>query len=341
MAPWTDERPQLLEEVVEASGLAIEIARLNVQLRRQLEEVATSRARIVTAGYEERRRIERDLHDGAQQRLVSIGLALRHAQYQLLPSANGTRAALDDAVREIALAIEELRELARGVRPAQLDGGLAPALRELAGRAPLAVEVSASRERFPHDVEAAAYFIASEGLTNAVKHADASTVTVERRGADGLLVVIVRDDGAGGADSSGGSGLRGLRDRVEAHGGTLRIDSHAGTRHNPHRGAPMRVIIAEDQVLLREGLARLFEDGGHEVVASLGDADQLLPAVAGHRPDLVVVDVRMPPTFTDEGARAARRIKADHPEVGVLVLSQHVETTHAVTSSRWAASATC
>ena len=93
----------------------------------------------------------------------------------------------------------------------------------------------------------------------------------------------------------------------------------------------MRVIIAEDQVLLREGLARLFEDGGHEVVASFGDAERLLPAVAGHRPDLVVVDVRMPPTFSDEGAHAAQRIKAEHPEVGVLVLSQHVETTHAVT----------
>jgi DNA-binding NarL/FixJ family response regulator len=93
----------------------------------------------------------------------------------------------------------------------------------------------------------------------------------------------------------------------------------------------MRVIVAEDQVLLREGLARLFEDGGHEVVASFGDADRLLPAVAGHRPDLVVVDVRMPPSFSDEGALAARRIKAEHPEVGVLVLSQHVETTHAVT----------
>ena len=92
----------------------------------------------------------------------------------------------------------------------------------------------------------------------------------------------------------------------------------------------MRVVIAEDQVLLREGLARLFGDAGHEVVASLGDAEHLLPAVRGHRPDLVVVDVRMPPTFTDEGTRAARAIKAEHPDLGVLVLSQHVETTHSV-----------
>jgi DNA-binding NarL/FixJ family response regulator len=92
----------------------------------------------------------------------------------------------------------------------------------------------------------------------------------------------------------------------------------------------MRVVIAEDQVLLREGLARLFADGGHEVVASLGDADRLVPAVAGHRPDLVVVDIRMPPSFTDEGARAAREIKETHPEVGVLLLSQHIEITHSV-----------
>ncbi|MDP9346386.1 MAG: response regulator transcription factor [Actinomycetota bacterium] len=92
----------------------------------------------------------------------------------------------------------------------------------------------------------------------------------------------------------------------------------------------MRVVIAEDQVLLREGLARLFSDGGHEVVAAMGDAEHLLPAVAGHRPDLVVVDIRMPPSFTDEGARAAREIKRAHPHVGVLVLSQHIETAHAV-----------
>ena len=91
----------------------------------------------------------------------------------------------------------------------------------------------------------------------------------------------------------------------------------------------MRVVIAEDQVLLREGLARLFEDAGHEVVASVGDAERLLPAVAGHRPDLVVVDVRMPPTFSDEGARAARRIRDEHPDVAVLVLSQHVEPLYA------------
>ena len=161
--------------MVEAAGLAIEIARLRVELRRRLAEVEASRARIVAAGYEERRRIERDLHDGAQQRLVSIGLALRHAQHELGPTTATRRDARRAPSPSSARAIEELRELARGVRPAQLDAGLAPALRELARRAAAAGRgrrrpTSASSA----GVEAAAYFVACEGLTNAVKHAHAS-----------------------------------------------------------------------------------------------------------------------------------------------------------------------
>jgi signal transduction histidine kinase len=223
------ERADLLEEVVAAAGLAIEIARLRVELRRQLEEVEASRARIVSAGYEERRRIERDLHDGAQQRLVSIGLALRHAQHELAPASATASSALEGAVQEITLAIEELRELAHGVHPAQLDAGLAPALRELAGRCPVPVEVKAGAERFSDDVEAAAYFIACEGLTNAVKHANASRVCLSAERANGKLVVAITDDGVGGASQARGSGLRGLSDRVEAHSGTLRLESPAGS----------------------------------------------------------------------------------------------------------------
>ena len=135
--------------MVEAAGLAIEIARLRVELRRQLEEVEASRARIVTAGYEERRRIERDLHDGAQQRLVSIGLELRHVQHELGPAANGGARRSTRPSRRSRVAITDLRELARGVRPAQLDEGLAPALRELAARAPLPVEVNVRRGALP------------------------------------------------------------------------------------------------------------------------------------------------------------------------------------------------
>ena len=222
--PIDEERPGMLEEVVEAAGLAIEIARLHVELRRQLDEVEASRARIVSAGYEERRRIERDLHDGAQQRLVSLGLALRHAQRELGSPEQASRA-LDGAVKEIAVTIDELRELARGVRPTQLDRGLEPALRELATRAPLRVEVNATGERFADELEAAGYFIASEGLTNAVKHSHAELVRLSAQRSNGNLVISISDDGIGGAVSSVGSGLRGLRDRVEAHGGTLGIES--------------------------------------------------------------------------------------------------------------------
>jgi signal transduction histidine kinase len=227
-----EERPDLLQSVVEAAGFAIEIARLHVELRRRLDEVEASRARIVAAGYEERRRIERDLHDGAQQRLVSVGLTLRHAQHELGARSNGIGGMLDGAVAELAEAIGELRELARGVRPSQLDHGLAPALRELAGRASLPISVDATAERFPDALEAAAYFVASEGLTNAVKHAHASRVAVRAASEGGGLVISITDDGVGGAAPTDGSGLAGLADRVQAQGGTLRLESApgAGTR---------------------------------------------------------------------------------------------------------------
>jgi len=227
--PALDERPDLCSSVVERAGLAIEIARLRVELRRQLDEIHASRARIVVAGDVERRRIERDLHDGAQQRLVSIGLALRHLQHETSPTTNGTSAALDGAVAEIGEAISELRELARGVRPAQLDDGLGPALRDLGGRSGVPVEVHVTEQRFAPGVEAAAYFVACEALTNAIKHARASAVTVCSQAEGTTLVLSVTDDGLGGAARNGsGSGITGIADRVEAHGGTLVLDSPEG-----------------------------------------------------------------------------------------------------------------
>jgi signal transduction histidine kinase len=226
--PSLQERSDLLQRVVEPAGLAIEIVRLRVELRRQLDEVAASRRRIVAAGDEERRRIERNLHDGAQQRLVSIGLALRHAQHEL---GAGTRTGetLEAALAEITVAIRELRELAQGLRPSQLDAGLGPALEELAGRVPLPVAVDATRERFPVGLEAAAYFVACEALTNAAKHAQASRLSLSAQRRNGSLVVCVADDGVGGASTLGGSGLSGLADRVGAQGGTLRIESERGS----------------------------------------------------------------------------------------------------------------
>jgi signal transduction histidine kinase len=226
------ERPDVVPRIVEAAGLAIEIVRLRAALRRQLDEVAASRRRIVAAGDEERRRIERDLHDGAQQRLVAIGLALRHAQHELGTEDAPGYATLEATMDDIAVAIRELRELAGGLRPSQLDGGLGPAFADLATRAPVPVAVDATNERFPAGVEAAAYFIACEGLTNATKHACASAVSLSARRRNGSLVVCVADDGVGGAVAGAGTGLRGLADRVGAHGGRLRIESEhgAGTR---------------------------------------------------------------------------------------------------------------
>jgi signal transduction histidine kinase len=227
--PASPDQRDLLPKLVEAGGLAIEIVRLRVELRRQLAQVEASRARIVAAADEERRRIERDLHDGAQQRLVSIGLAMRHAQHELADGSPGRAGlTLDGAVGELTVAIAELRELARGLPPAQLDAGLGPALRELAGRAPLPVEVRATGAMLPARVKAAAYFIACEGLTNAVKHASASKVVVSAAQANGTLVVSVADDGIGGAGKRDGTGLSGLSDRVVAQGGTLTIESEPG-----------------------------------------------------------------------------------------------------------------
>jgi signal transduction histidine kinase len=224
--PALGERGSPLDGVIVSAGLAVEIARLRVEVRRQLAEVEQSRARIVTATYEERRRLERDIHDGAQQRLVTIGLDLRHLQRGLGPSLANE---LDSVVTHLAEAIAELRELARGVRPAALDGGLAPALRELAARASISTELEVTEERFGEQIEAAAYFVASEALTNAVKHAHPSSVALRAAVIDGRLVISVADDGCGGAIPTPGSGLSGLADRVSALGGRIDVRSNGGS----------------------------------------------------------------------------------------------------------------
>lgn len=225
------ERRSLVGDVVEAAAMAVEIAGLRAELRHQLDEVEASRARLVLVADEERRRLERDLHDGAQQRLVSIGLALRHAQHQMRRDDHSDASrTLDGAVAEIAVAIDELRELANGLRPSSLDAGLGSALRDLAKRAPLPVTVDTAVDRVDADAETTAYFVASEAITNAVKHAHATRVLLRADRHDGTLVVHVADDGIGGATPRGGSGLRGLADRLAAVGGTLTIDSgRAGT----------------------------------------------------------------------------------------------------------------
>jgi signal transduction histidine kinase len=204
------------------------MARLRVEVRLQLAEVEASRARIVEAGYEERRRLERDLHDGAQQRLVSLGVRLRRLQLGLPKGAEVLSPAIDQAVEEVGETIGDLRTIAAGVRPARLDDGLAAALRDLARTTPIPVEVEVPRERVAASVEAAAYFVACEAITNAVKHGSASKVAVRAFRDNGTLHVSVADDGVGGAVVRRGSGLAGLRDRVAAHGGTFELVSPRG-----------------------------------------------------------------------------------------------------------------
>jgi signal transduction histidine kinase len=193
-------------------------------------ELAASRARIVAASDETRRRIERDLHDGAQQQLVTLGLALRSAQAELPHDLEEVRAELSHVQQGLTVVLDELREISRGIHPAILsERGLAPALKILARRSPTPVALDVQVEgRLPGGVEVAAYYVVSEMLTNTAKHAQASAVHVDVARADGVLHISVRDDGVGGADSARGSGLVGLRDRVEALGGTIAFRSAKG-----------------------------------------------------------------------------------------------------------------
>ena len=218
------DEPELLEATVAAARLAIDNARLQAEVRAQLEEVRASRARIVRAGDVERQRIERNLHDGAQQRLLALSFALRMAQSRADGNPELT-AALGEAASELKEALSELRELAQGLHPAILTrSGLAAAV-----RASVPAELAdVPEERFPPDLEAAAYYVVSEALANAGKHASATQARVSIRRSGGVLRVQVADDGVGGADPAAGSGLTGLADRVAALGGTLCVTSPPG-----------------------------------------------------------------------------------------------------------------
>jgi signal transduction histidine kinase len=230
------DEPDLIAAVGAAARLALENSRLQAELRAQLVVVRDSRARIVAAGDVERKRIERNLHDGAQQRLLAVRLALRLARRADGDAREGELDAID---AELAEALDELRALARGLHPPILtEQGLRPALETLARRAVIPVDVSAvERDRMPAAVETAAYYVASEGLANVVKHAGASYVRIAVARSDGRAVIEVVDDGSGLADSDG-SGLRGLRDRVEALGGGLTIRSAPGSGTTLHAELP-------------------------------------------------------------------------------------------------------
>lgn len=213
-----------------AAALALRNERLEAELRANLEELRASRSRIVQASDEARRRLERNLHDGAQQHLVSMALNLRLARAQLDKDPAAVAELLDQASAELATATDELRELARGIHPAILsDRGLGAALEALAARSPVPVELSElPSARLPEAVESAIYFVVAEALTNVARYAQAESVRVTIELSGGLAVATVSDDGAGGADLTNGTGLRGLQDRVAALDGRLTIDSPPG-----------------------------------------------------------------------------------------------------------------
>jgi signal transduction histidine kinase len=220
-------RPRLLREVLRRAHLALELAHSRRALHQALTETRASRTRLVEATDAERRRIERDLHDGAQQRLVAIGMALRLAQQEAEP-ADPLHSAVSQAVGDLQEAIAELRNLAGGVRPRSLDEGLPTALRALTRTSPIPIDLQVTTTSIPDAVATTAYYVAAESIANALKHADPRTLRVDVAADDGTLTIVVCDDGRGGAVIAPDSGLAGLRDRVAAVGGTLSVDSAHG-----------------------------------------------------------------------------------------------------------------
>jgi PAS domain S-box-containing protein len=235
----TEER---LEEFTELAATAI----ANAENR---SELAASRARIVAASDDTRRRIERDLHDGTQQRLVSLGLALRLAESNVPGELEETRSTIEGVASALNQVIDELREISRGIHPAILsEGGLGPALRTVARRSAIPVKLGVVIEhRLPEAIEVAAYYVVSEALTNATKHANATRLDVEAAVRGNSLRLSIRDDGVGGADPARGSGLIGLRDRVEALGGSIEVDSPSG------QGTHITVLFPLDLDLTADG----------------------------------------------------------------------------------------
>ena len=298
------------------------------ELEARVDVLTRTRAGALDVQAAELRRIERDLHDGAQARLVALSMQLGRAEERL--EGQPEIAELVRRAREEAgAAIGELRDLARGIAPPVLaDRGLVAAVEALGVRAQIPVTVNASILRRPLPViETAAYFVVAEALTNAAKHA-------RRRRGHRRAGRPRRPAGRRGARRRPG---RRRRDRHRAHGPA---PSRRGARRHPDglqprrrrddraRGAAMRVVIVEDQALLREGIVALLREQGIDVVAQAEDGAGLLRIVAGHKPDLAIVDVRLPPSFTDEGLRAALEARVRQPGLGVLVLSQYVEPVY-------------
>jgi PAS domain S-box-containing protein len=327
-------------------GRGAVVAFRDLSERIRLGEVEESRARIARAAYAARRTIQRDLHDGAQQQFVSVALQLENARGLIEEQSPHASRLVSTALADLQDAIEELRRLAQGIHPNELsERGLEAALRTLARRSAASVNVRVDRfGRLAPEIESAAYFIAAEATANAVKHASAHQIDIEVTSARDELRITVTDDGAGGASLRKGTGLQGLRDRAEAIGGELAVNSPIGgptvlaaelpffrSRHRAGLADEhLRVVIADDAAMIRQALVELLESSGIEVVAQVGDAPTLLREVEQHAPDLAIVDIHMPPTQTREGVLAAIEIRHRFPGVGILLLSSYVESKEVI-----------
>ena len=238
---------RLLDGVSSALRLSVDNGRLRSEIERTLEQVRQSRQRIVEAGVEARRRIERDLHDGAQQHLVSLGMRLRLAANEARDADEEELAAeLERTITMLNQALRELRELAHGIHPSLLSsGGLALAVPEVAGRCPVPVEVDVQAEgRLPELIESTAYFVLAEALANVAKHSGATRAWVRAHVVGDELVLVVRDNGVGGASLTAGTGMLGIADRVEAVGGSLELESPAGAGTTLTARIPLRRAFA-------------------------------------------------------------------------------------------------
>jgi PAS domain S-box-containing protein len=329
-----------------AGGRGAVVAFRDLTERIRLGDVEESRARLARAAYAARRTIQRDLHDGAQQQFVSVALQLEKARGLIEEQSPLAGKLVAAAQIELQDAIEELRRLAQGIHPPELsERGLEAALRALAKRSAASVNVTLERfGRLAPEIESAAYFIAAEATANAVKHAGASQIAIEVTSTRDALRITVADDGRGGASFGDGTGLQGLRDRADAIGGHLTVDSPVGgptvltaglpllrTRYRQGSvGGHLRVVIADDAAMIREALVELLVSSGIEVVAQVGDASALLQEVERHSPDIAIVDIHMPPTQTHEGVHAAIEIRQRFLSVGILLLSSYVESKEVI-----------
>ena len=297
----------------------------------RVQQLTETRTEALDTGATEIRRIERDLHDGAQARLVAMGMTLDAAGQIIDTNPDAARALLYEARDASVKALAELRNLVRGIHPPVLaDRGLADAIRALALDSPMRIHLASDLTgRPPAPVESAAYFAVSELLANVSKHAEARQTWVDIRHTDGDAAD--RRHRQRPRRRRPGPRHRAARDRAAAGRFRRRARGQqpAGRTDGGNHGDPVRVVIAEDLFLLRDGLTRMLQAHGLQIAAAVDNGADLLAAVTAEQPDVAIVDVRLPPTFTDEGIRAALAARREVPGLPVLVLSQYVEQLYA------------